>query len=386
MKKIIFLLMCGVTFSLSAGNLKAIVNDAPIFESEVSERVALLTAQQPALLQSMSSSELEKMALDNLVEEYLKIQKTQALGVKVSESEIDQAISHLEQQNGFSVGGLAKMLAEQKVPMKTLRQQVYGDLVWLSYVRSNVKKVSIPDLAVQSRLEQIQSDMAKETFTVAEIKLPTLDQAQNVWQQLQDGSSFSDMARRYSESETAQSGGFVGVISADHFGADITLVMREMPVGQVSRPLDVGNGYLILYMMDKKASVTEESIELWELAQGGVEDKADTKAILSTKNCDDFTRVLAKEGISESIQRGWTDPFQLPKELKSMLSDMAVGETLGPVKVPQGQLFFMKCGVKTQRVMPTFDEVREQLEIEQMENQAKRLLNAEKREAVIEYK
>jgi hypothetical protein len=36
--------------------------------------------------------------------------------------------------------------------------------------------------------------------------------------------------------------------------------------------------------------------------------------------------------------------------------------------------------------MPTLDEVREQLEIEQMENQAKRLLNAEKREAVIEYK
>ena len=137
---------------------------------------------------------------------------------------------------------------------------------------------------------------------------------------------------------------------------------------------------------DKKASVTKESIELWELAQGGVGDKVNTKAILSAKTCDDFTRILNKEGIPESIQRGWTDPFQLPKELKSMLSDVAVGETLGPVKVPQGQLFFMKCGVKTQRVMPTFEEVREQLEIEQMENQAKRLLNAEKREAVIEYK
>jgi peptidyl-prolyl cis-trans isomerase SurA len=386
MKKIIFLLMCGVNFSLSAGNLKAIVNDAPIFESEVSDRVALLTAQQPALLQSMNSSELEKMALDNLVEEYLKIQKSQALGVKVSEDEIDQAINHLEQQNGFSVGGLAKMLAEQKVPMQTLRQQVYGDLVWLSYARANVKKVSIPDSAVESRLKQIKSDMAKETFTVAEIKLPTLDQAQNVWEQIQDGASFSEMARRYSNSETAKAGGFVGVISADYFGDNITPVMREMPVGQVSRPLDVGNAYLILYMMDKKASVTEESIELWELAQGGVGDKADAKAILSAKTCDDFTRILAKEGVPQSIQRGWTDPFQLPKELKSMLSDVVVGETLGPVKVPQGQLFFMKCGVKTQRVMPTLDEVREQLEMEQMENQAKRLLNAEKREAVIEYK
>ena len=386
MKKLIFLLTVGVSFMTSAGNLKAIVNDAPIFESDVSDRMALLTAQQPALSQSMTLSELEKFALDNLVEEYLKIQKSQALGVKISEQEIDQAVAHLEQQNGFSVGGLERLLAEQSVPMKTLRQQVYGDLVWLSYARSNIQKVSIPDSAVESRLKKIQSDMAKETFTVAEIKLPTLDQAQEVWQQIQEGASFSEMARKHSKAKTAKAGGFVGVVSADHFGDAVMPVLREMPIGQISRPLDVQDSYLILYMMDKKASITDDTIELWELAQGGVEDSIDIKAITATKNCDDFVRVLGKEGVAESVQRGWMDPFQLPKELKSMMEDVVVGETFGPVKVPQGKLFFMKCGIKTQRVMPTFKEVREQLEMEQMEKQAKRLLNAEKREAVIEYK
>ena len=46
----------------------------------------------------------------------------------------------------------------------------------------------------------------------------------------------------------------------------------------------------------------------------------------------------------------------------------------------------MKCQVKKQRVLPTNDQIREQLEVEQMENLSKRLMNADKREAVIEYK
>ena len=69
-----------------------------------------------------------------------------------------------------------------------------------------------------------------------------------------------------------------------------------------------------------------------------------------------------------------------------MLEDTVVGDVFGPVQVPNGQLFFMKCAVKSQRVVPTSDEVQEQLAMEQMELAAKRLFKAEKRRALIEYK
>ena len=145
MKILIFLWIVVMAFSASAADLKAIINDVPLFKTEVSARMKLLKAQQPALYQEMPIKKLEKVALDNLVEEYLKIQKSQALGIKVSEAEIDQAVTHLEQQNGFSAGGLQRLLSEQNVPMKTLRQQVYGDLVWLMYVRSKAGHITIPD-------------------------------------------------------------------------------------------------------------------------------------------------------------------------------------------------------------------------------------------------
>ena len=106
---------------------------------------------------------------------------------------------------------------------------------------------------------------------------------------------------------------------------------------------------------------------------------------MAAKNCTSFVNILKKEGVPESVQVGWTDPNQLPRELKDLMDPVAVNEVVGPVRVPQGQLFFMKCNVKSQRVVPTMEEVKQQLEMEQMELLSRRLLEAEKRSAVIEY-
>lgn len=369
-----------------AGNLRAVVNDAPLFDQDVKARAALLKAQQPAQYEVMTKKELEKASLENLIDEKIKEQKTLAEGIKVSEADIDKAILHLEQQNGFSTGGLKRLLDESHVPEKTLRHQVYVDLMWLQYVRSQIQAPEIPKTAVQSRLNEVREQLKKPSFNVAEIVVPTLNEAQDIWENLQAGGSFEEMAQKYSQSKSAKNGGRVGVIEKNHYGKEIAQVMHEMPVGQVSRPLALKKGYLILLMIDKKAPVTGDDILIWELAQGGIDNAENVSKITQTKNCPDFVAAIKKYGISESVQQGWTDPVQLPTELKSMLEDTVVGDVFGPVQVPNGQLFFMKCAVKSQRVVPTSDEVQEQLAMEQMELAAKRLLKAEKRRALIEYK
>ncbi len=386
MKYILSALLLGTACAVSAGNLKAVVNDAAIFEADVQARSALLKAQQPSVYGGMSEKELSKASLENLIDETIKAQKAQTMDIQVSEADIDRAILHLEQQNGFSTGGLKNLLKEANVPTETLRRQVYVDLLWLQYVRSKIQVPQIPDSAVQARLNKIRQQLSKPSFNVAEIIVPTLDEAQDIWENLQSGASFDEMALKYSKAPSAQIGGRLGVIEANHYGADISAVMEQMPVGQLSRPLATPKGYLILLMLDKKAAIQGDDVLIWELAQGGIADEKNVPEITKTKNCEDFNKAIQTYGVLASFQRGWTDPVQLPTQLKEMLQDTVVGDVLGPVKVPQGQLFFMKCSVKTQRVVPQLQEVKEQLEMEQMELSAKRLLKAEKRGAVIEYK
>ncbi len=389
MKKLLLGTVLCFAFSVQAGNLRAIVNDIPVSDWDVEMHGRLLKAQQPSVYEEMPVQQLNKKALDNLIEEMLKIQKGKELNYTLTDKEVDNAILHLEGQNGLSVGGLKRLLDEEGVPMTALRQQVYADLMWLQYVRSksDVVQNQVPSPAVKERLKQIKADMAKSSFTVAEIIVPSLDEAQSLWEELQTGkSSFSDLARQFSRAKSAKSGGRLGPISENHYGVEVAPILHEMPVGQLSRPLAVKGGYALIVMIDKKLPVTTDSVMLWELAQGGQAEGANFDKIMKVKNCDTFTKVLKKEGVAESIQKGWTDPKQLPDELRDLMEPAAVNEVVGPVRVPQGQLFFMKCDVKSQRVLPTEEEVKEQLQMEQMELLSRRLLEAEKRTAVIEYK
>ena len=389
MKKFLLGTLCFFALSVNAGNLCAIVNDVPVSEWDVKMHARLLKAQQPMVYGEMSSQKLNKEALDNLIEEILKAQKGKELNLSLSDREVDEAIVHLEQQNGMSVGGLKRLLDKEGVSMQALRKQVYGDLMWLQYIKSKSNQVSyqVPESAVKERLRKIKADMAKPSYTVAEIVVPSLDEAQSIWEELQSGkSSFAELARQFSKSKSASSGGRVGVIDEDYYGKDVAPVLREMPVGQLSRPLSMKEGYALIVMIDKKVPITTDSIMLWELAQGGQKEGANFDSILAADNCQKFIRELKKEGVPESIQQGWTDPASLPDELKDLMTSAAVNEVVGPVRVPQGQLFFMKCNVRSQRVIPTHEEVRNQLEMEQMELLSRRLLEAEKRKAVIEYK
>ena len=389
MKKFLMMTFCLMAFSVQAGNLKAIVNDVPVSEWDVQMQGRLLRAQQPLVYEDMSAKQLQKAALENLIEEILKTQKGKALNFPLTDKEIDNAILHLEQQNGLSVGGLKHLLTEAGVPESTLRKQVRGDLMWLQYVKSQADVVAnqVPESAVKARLKKIKTDMAKPEYTVAEIIVPSLEEAQSLWEELQSGAStFPDLARQFSKAKSAKVGGHVGAIDENHYGQEVAPILKEMPVGQLSRPLAVKGGYALIVMIDKRLPVTSDSILIWELAQGGQKEGANYQSIMKAKNCKAFVNTLKKEGIPESVQRGWTNPEQLPEELHKLMKLAAVNEVVGPVRVPQGQLFFMKCDVKSERVVPTPDEVRERLEMEQMELLSRRLLEAEKRKAVIEYK
>ena len=389
MKKLILLAFCWGAFSVQAGNLSAVVNDAPLTDWDVTMHAGLLQVQQPTVYGEMSSEQLKKRALENLIEEVLKTKKGKALNITLTDKEVDDAILHLEQQNGMSVGGLKRLLEEEGVSMQTLRKQVYADLMWLQYVRSKSDMVQsqVPESAVKARLKKIKEDMAKPSYTVAEIIVPSLDEAQSIWEELQLGAStFSDLAHQFSKAKSAKNGGRVGVVDENYYGAEVSPILREMPVGQLSRPLAVKGGYALIVMIDKKMPIKTDSIMIWELAQGGQKEGEKFDKIMASKGCETFEKALEKEAVPESIQRGWTDPNQLPDELRELMKPAVIGEVVGPVRVPQGQLFFMKCNVKSQRVIPTEEEVRQQLEMDQMELLSRRLLEAEKRAAVIEYK
>ena len=88
MKKLLMLTFSIWAFSASAGGLKAIVNDVPISDWDVEMHGKLLRVQLPMIYEGMSSGQLKKAALENLIEEILKGQKGKALNLTLTDKEV----------------------------------------------------------------------------------------------------------------------------------------------------------------------------------------------------------------------------------------------------------------------------------------------------------
>ena len=136
----------------------------------------------------------------------------------------------------------------------------------------------------------------------------------------------------------------------------------------------------------KKQGIEGDSIMLWEMAQGIFSEDVDVSTTLESKTCDAFLEHIKIGPFPDSAQRGWTDPTQLPPELVELLKEKAVGETLGPLRTPNGILVMMKCDVRSQQVMPSKEQLKMQMEVEQMDVLSRRLLSEASRRAVIERK
>ena len=136
----------------------------------------------------------------------------------------------------------------------------------------------------------------------------------------------------------------------------------------------------------KKQGIEGDNLTLWEMAQGVFSEDVDVSTTLESKDCDAFLEHIKIGPYPESAQRGWTDPGQMPPELRELLKDIAVGETVGPLRSPNGVLVMMKCNVRSQQVMPSKEQLKTQMEMEQLDVLSRRLLAEAMRRSIIEKK
>ena len=88
-----------------------------------------------------------------------------------------------------------------------------------------------------------------EILTMAQAK----DQADDVYQLLQDGGDFAELAKEYSEDPgSALNGGTLGWSTPDQFVPEFAEVMASTQIGQISEPFQSEFGWHILIVQDRR--------------------------------------------------------------------------------------------------------------------------------------
>ena len=385
--KVLVVLVC-LAVQTQAGEIKAIVNDTPISAFDVETRAKMLMLQQAGMVGKLTD-DLRQEALDELVDERIKYQAVHQKGIQITDADIQEALSHLEAQNGLPAGGFQKMLAEQGIPYKTLVEQTRANLGWLRYMQQSGRTLDIKDADVKLRQDAIRKELGQEAISFAEIVVPTENEAMVIWQQLQHGSDFATQVELHSIADSRLTGGRVMNVPPDYYGDEMARIFAEMQAGQLSRPIQVKDGYAIILMLNKREAITGDTITVWELMQAVIPEQSVAETLLQqpVKNgCQGFAEIVKDDALPGSFQQGQTSPAQLPEDIAPMLKAADFEKVIGPLKTPAGLLYFMKCGSAERRVMPTDEELKMQIEAEKMELLSRQLLSELKRDVLVEYK
>lgn len=231
--------------------LAAIVNDDLITLYDVQHEAQLMIAekQKTATIDDQMRSQINKAALDVLIEKTLIKQKIKELNIKVSDDEVRQSIDDVKKQNNMTQEALVAALAAQGIAFDQYKIQLVEQLERLKLVsqevRSNIHVSESEILAYYEANPQKYSEedifrarhiffRTSETAPAEEIKR-TMTSALQVLAEAKSGKDFIELAKKYSQDPAAQKdGGDMGSFKKGDMQAELENAISALKPGDIS--------------------------------------------------------------------------------------------------------------------------------------------------------
>ena len=107
----------------------AVVNDSIVTESEVTEQIAMITARLEEQKTPMPPADvIRRQVLDRLVIQEIQLQRAERLGMKVSDEQLNAAISEIAKRNNLQLAQLPDALRAQGIDYQSYRENVRKEI------------------------------------------------------------------------------------------------------------------------------------------------------------------------------------------------------------------------------------------------------------------
>jgi peptidyl-prolyl cis-trans isomerase SurA len=337
--------------------IAAVVDEDVILMSEVQRAVDNIKAQYAKQPEQLPPDDvLRKQVLERLILLRLQVERANSSGVRVSDTELNQAIQTIANQN--------------KITPEQLREQIARDGLSYDEFRANLKdEIVVQRLRqgyVQSRV-QVSETEVDQLLSVRQIGGPEVRLA-NILVALPDGATpeqlakaqekisrikalidkgeldFKSAAIRYSDSQNALEGGDIGWRGYDAIPPNFVNLIREMKPGQVSSPVRGPSGYQLIQVIETREQ--EKQMATQYKAQGimiAVKPGENAEAVrqkvedLRSKIVagEDFGKIAKAHSVeemnaSQGGDMGWFEINQWGQSIASQLQALKDGE-LSPV-------------------------------------------------------
>ena len=345
-------------------------------------------------------SVIEQQVLDQLVLRQIQLQRAERVGITVNDDLLNEALSRVAQNLGYTLEELPTVLAAQSVDYATYRDDSRRDLLIEQLEQRDV----IARIAVTPReLELCLAPDADATdafdYNISHILIGVPANAtpqdieaartriEEIHARLEAGEDFARLAVATSHAQTALEGGSLGWRKGAQLPTLFADIVVRMKPGEFSEPLQSGGGFQIVKLNEMRGAertmVDQLHVRHILLRPNEILDEAAVQQKLIGMRAqivggDDFGP--SREAVSEDPASatdggdlGWVSPGDTVPEFEQALAELPLNELSEPIKSRFG---WHLVEVLERRSHDTTDEVKRRMRAADPRDQSRRRARA----------
>jgi peptidyl-prolyl cis-trans isomerase SurA len=344
-----------ISLAAKLDKIIAIVNDEVILESNFLDnykRAIKQVQQQGAKLPEKNV--LQNQFMEQMITRTIMLKMALDQGIKVTDRQLNAAITNIAQENGMSLSRFRNVLNAQGQDYIKTREKIREDMLIRQLQESNIsQRIQISDREIKSFLRSqasrgnadvLISDILitiKSPMTPKNIKAAK-DKADVIYQKIRSGAKFSNIAISNSNAANALNGGDMGWRKVAELPTSMVSAISTLSVGQISKPTRTPTGFHIIKLRDtrngeKEITVAKTKVRHILIAPSEVISKSQAKRTASQlyqqllRKREDF-EVLAEEhsndpgSSSQGGDLGWAQAGQMVPEFEQVMNKTPIDQ------------------------------------------------------------
>ena len=295
---------------LFVDGLAAIVNEGVVLKSELSRQTELIALRaQEGGMTLPPDDVLQEQVLERLIVEEIQMQRAQRIGIQISDQQLNAAIGESARNAGIQLDDMPAVLAKEGIEYGEYRRDMRRQMIMEQLRRIDVvQRISVSPREIQQCVDDLEDNVVVNSdFNLSHILISVPEaanaeefaeaeaEANLVYSQLVEGTEFSELAIRYSDSQTGLEGGNLGWRKGDQLPTLFSSVVGDMQAGDFSQPIRAISGFHLVKVNELRGVNQKSEI-----------DQMFVRHILVTPNeiIDDETAKQRLEDAYERIANG----------------------------------------------------------------------------------
>ncbi len=384
--------------------IAAVVNDDAVSLLDVVERLDLVLATAGIDDDDEVRRHWLPQVLEALVEERLVLQEGARIGLAPLAIDLEREYRRIEGNLGLAAGRLRDFMAFHGLSLESLNRQIEARAMLETLALSRLRAGQVGEEDIDDALARLRAAADEPAFLLAELFL-AVDRPQDepeiaatmarLRAAIVDGASFPALARQFSQRASAGDGGDLGWMVAGRLAEEWRQAVPALAPGQVSQPLRVAGGFVLVLMRDRRPGATPEDERivlrqlLFPVADG--DDGDERQAVLerararaeALAGCAGLDTAAGEGGAvaGAALEARLGD---LQPALRQAVAGLEAGRASAPFAGEEGWHVAVVCQRLDAAQLPSRDEMRRLLEAERFDLAARGYLRDLRRQAFVE--